>query len=52
MIPVVPVIHEALRTATILGRAGAVAPGTDGIGLESLQLEPVLDANLMTPGDV
>jgi hypothetical protein len=46
------VIHEALRTAAILGRAGAVAPCADGIGLPSLRREPVLDANLMAPGDV
>ena len=44
--------HEALRTAAILGRAGAAAPGADGIGLPSLRLQPVLDADLMAPGNV
>ena len=52
MIPVVAVIHEALRTAAILGRAGAVAPCAGGIVLPSPRLEPVLDADLMAPGDV
>jgi hypothetical protein len=39
--PVVAVIHEALRTAAILGRAGAVASGADRIGLASVQFQPV-----------
>ena len=50
--PVVAVIHEALRTAAILGRTGAVTPGANGIGLPSLRLQPVFDANLVAPGDV
>jgi hypothetical protein len=50
--PVVAVVHEAFRTAAILGWAGTVTRGANGIGLASVRLETVLDAHLMAPGDV
>jgi hypothetical protein len=48
----VAAVHEALRTAAILGWAGAAAPGADGLGLPSLRLQAVLDTDLMAPWNV
>jgi hypothetical protein len=45
-------VHEALRAAAILGWTGAVAPSANGIGLPSLPLQPVFDADLMAPGNI
>jgi hypothetical protein len=50
--PVVTGGHEAFRAAAILGRAGAIAVGTEGIALPGLWLQPILDADLMAPGNV
>src|ERR1700722_543911 len=50
--PVVAAVHEALRTAAVLGGAGAAPPGADRIGLPSLRLQPVLDADFMAPWNV
>ena len=50
--PVIAAGHEALRTAAILGWTSTAAPGADGIDLPSLRLQPILDADLMAPGNV
>lgn len=44
--------HEAFRAAAILRRASAVAASTTGISLPSVQLQPVLDANLTASVDI
>ena len=50
--PVVAAVRRASWTAAVLGWAVAVAPSADRIGLPSLRLQPVLDANLMAPWNV
>jgi hypothetical protein len=49
---VVAVLHERVRATAVLRWTGAVAGGTDGIGLACLRNPPVLDADLMPPGNV
>ena len=49
--PVVTGGHEAFRAAAILGRAGAVAVGTEGRALPGPWLQPILDADLMALGN-